>query len=370
MKKILALSVAVLLSACQNPSVSLFEHGQVSGQVNDIDARIKALENQQAQTRSRFNEVSQARYIPLGTYQANPVERREGWASSMGRYPLPAEGNMIGEITVVTARNGDTCASIAREFGVGYDALEKANLDAKGRGVDCLALRAGEQIFLPTQFVLPDAPRTGVVINLPEMRLYHYPEEGGMVDVYAIGIGREGWRTPEGILKIIEKKANPTWTPPASIRKEHAEKGDILPAVVPAGPDNPLGLFAMRLSNPSYLIHGTHKPDGVGSAVSHGCIRMYPEGIEELFSKVNKGTQVNIVNQPLKIGYDATGNVFLEYHAMFDENTGKLLSARKNLGLINERASQEALQRGTQIDKGMLEAIVNNPTGIPVQVNL
>ncbi|MGB5834860.1 MAG: L,D-transpeptidase family protein, partial [Thiohalocapsa sp.] len=134
------------------------------------------------------------------------------------------------------------------------------------------------------------------------------------VETFPISIGREGWGTPVGSFSIAQKIKDPTWTPPASIRREHAEKGDILPAVVPAGPDNPLGQYAMRLSAPSYLIHGTNKPWGVGMQVSHGCIRMYPEDIEHLFPEVPQGTPVTIVRQPYKVGW-LGDQLYLEVNA-------------------------------------------------------
>ena len=168
----------------------------------------------------------------------------------------------------------------------------------------------GKDVLVPDFHVLPKAPREGLVMNLAEKRLYYYPS-ANEVQVFSVGVGRDGWETPVGSYSIIEKIKDPTWTPPASIRKEHAEKGDPLPAVVPAGPDNPLGAYAMRLSNPSYLIHGTNKPWGVGMPVSHGCTRMYPEDIEALFPKVEKGTPVRIVNQPYKVGWSGD-QLFLE----------------------------------------------------------
>ena len=157
-------------------------------------------------------------------------------AAHAEKYELPPPDiNVIGQVQQISAKQGETFADIGREYGIGYDAMEHAN-----QGVDGLYLREGEQILLPTRFILPDAPREGIVINLPEMRLYYYPPNSNVVHVFAIGIGREGWGTPKGILSIAEKRANPTWTPPASIRAEHAANGDPLPAVVPAGPDNPL----------------------------------------------------------------------------------------------------------------------------------
>ena len=147
--------------------------------------------------------------------------------------------------------------------------------------------------MVPSQFVLPVAPRDGIVLNVPEMRLYYYlPKKKNQpreVITYPLGVGREGWNTPYITTNIVEKKASPNWYPP-------------LPEIVKAGPDNPLGDFAMRLGQRDYLIHGTNKPYGVGMRVSHGCIRLFPEDIEALFEKVALKTPVRIINQPYKIG--------------------------------------------------------------------
>ena len=182
----------------------------------------------------------------------------------------------------------------------------------------------GTKIVIPTQFVLPRAPNRGIVVNVAELRLYYFPAassvapEGTLagsrrVITHPISIGRMDWSTPLGTTSVTGKVANPSWTPPQSIRDEHAARNDILPRVVPAGPDNPLGKHALRLGLPGYLIHGTNKPSGVGMRVTHGCIRMFPEDIEALFKTVPAGTPVMIVNQPYKLGWTADG-LYLEAH--------------------------------------------------------
>jgi L,D-transpeptidase ErfK/SrfK len=207
------------------------------------------------------------------------------------------DDSVIGTPFYVKTHKDHTLLDIGRFHGLGYDEMAHANPK-----VDMWVPGEGTEVLVPTQHVLPDTPREGIVLNLSEKRLYYYrsPTE---VETYPISIGREGWNTPVGSFSISQKIKDPTWTPPASIRKEHAEKGDILPDVVPAGPDNPLGQFAMRLSVPGYLIHGTNKPWGVGMRVSHGCIRMYPEDIATLFPEVTEGTPVTIVKQPYKVGW-------------------------------------------------------------------
>jgi L,D-transpeptidase ErfK/SrfK len=219
-------------------------------------------------------------------------------------YDLPPEGSdVVGAVTMVTAREDDTLLDIARRHGLGYEDIVRANPD-----VDTWLPGEGTEVVLPTRYVLPPGPRRGVVLNLPEYRLYYYPtpEPGQqpVVMTYPISIGRMDWETPLGRTSIIQKVTNPSWYPPESIRAEHAADGDPLPRVVPPGPDNPLGKHAMRLGLPGYLIHGTNRPDGVGMRVTHGCIRMFPEDIDYLFGRVGVDTSVRIINEPVKVGWN------------------------------------------------------------------
>ncbi|MEA3278608.1 MAG: L,D-transpeptidase family protein [Pseudomonadota bacterium] len=227
---------------------------------------------------------------------------------------VSGDDSVIGQAFYVKTRHEDTLLDIGRHNGLGYDEMKHAN-----RGVDMWVPGEGKDVLVPTQFVLPSAPRQGVVLNLAEKRLYHFPSTGEVV-TYAISIGREGWSTPLGSFRIVRKDKDPAWYPPASIRKEHAAEGRPLPAVVPAGPDNPLGQHALRLSAKGYLIHGTNKPWGLGMQVSHGCIRMYPEDIEQLFPKVQVKTPVTIVNQPYKVGWRGD-DLYLEVHAKEGDET-------------------------------------------------
>lgn len=234
-------------------------------------------------------------------------------------YPLPKDHDVIGEVREVIARHEDTFVSLARRHGVGLEELKLAN-----PGVDMWLPGEGTKVTLPTQFVLPRAPRTGIVINIAELRLYYFPkDEPEKVYTYPISIGRMDWRTPVGTTSITAKAKNPSWYPPQSIRDEHAARGDILPAVVPPGPDNPLGNHSLRLGLPGYLIHGTNMPSGVGMRVTHGCIRMFPEDIEAMFERVPTGTPVHIVNQPYKLGWNAAGELMLEVHPPIEEELGE-----------------------------------------------
>ncbi|WP_444999467.1 L,D-transpeptidase family protein [Halomonas mongoliensis] len=220
-----------------------------------------------------------------------------------GHYPLPEEGNVIGEsYTVIVDDHEDTLIDIARRHNLGYEEIVRANPD-----VSIWIPGEGTEVKIPGQFILPEAERTGVVINIAELRLYYFPEarngETPRVETYPIGIGREGYDTPLGVTKTTMRLEDPAWYPPRSIREEAAERGDPPPAVVPPGPDNPLGRHAILLDIPGYLIHGTNDPDGIGMRASRGCIRMFPEDVESVFHNVPVGTRVNIIDQPIKVGW-------------------------------------------------------------------
>jgi L,D-transpeptidase ErfK/SrfK len=223
-------------------------------------------------------------------------------ATATHRFIVPDGDDVVGRVQVTEASKEDTLPDHARRFNVGYEEIVRAN-----PGVDPWLPGEGRRIVLPTEFVLPDAPREGVVINVAAMRLFYYPprKKGAPVEVitHPIGIGKLGWATPEGETRILTRVKDPVWTPPASVRKEHAKDGDILPARVPAGPDNPLGRHMFRLGWPSYLVHGTNKPYGVGMRSSHGCVRLYPEDIAILYDAVPIGTRLRVVNQPYLLGW-------------------------------------------------------------------
>ncbi|MEX2480040.1 MAG: L,D-transpeptidase family protein [Gammaproteobacteria bacterium] len=226
--------------------------------------------------------------------------------------------DVIGEMGLTTAVHDDTLSDLARAYSQGYNEMRLANPE-----VDPWLPGEGTEVVIPSLYVLPQAPRKGVVVNVPEMRLYYFParrhEGQEVVYTYPISIGRQQWTTPKGQTKIVAKVKDPAWYPPQSIRDEHAAEGDILPRVVPAGPDNPLGQHALRLSIDGYLIHGTNNPYGIGMRVTHGCIRMYPKDVERIFGMVGVGTPVHIVNQPFKIGL-AHGRIYLEIHPHLDED--------------------------------------------------
>ena len=276
-------------------------------------------------------------------------------------FVLPsADTDVIGKVQVIYARHEDTLAEIARDYGLGFDEIVAAN-----PGVDPWAPGRGTKIVLPTQFVLPDAPRKGLVLNLASLRLFYYPKSKGngpqKVVTYPIGIGREGWRTPQGKFRITEKRKNPVWGVPASIRREHAAEGDPLPAVVPAGPKNPLGAYAMRLNLPQYSIHGTNKPYGVGMRVSHGCIRLYPEDIARLYPDVPIGTGVHIVNQPYLAGW-LNGQLYLEAHEPVTEDAKRWKASHEPM---KKAVRKKASGRPDAVDWSKATRVTKEARGIP-----
>jgi L,D-transpeptidase ErfK/SrfK len=280
-----------------------------------------------------------------------------------------ANQDVIGGVQVVFAKYEHTLPAIAREYDLGYEELRLAN-----PRVDVWLPGEGTPIYLPTAAVLPDAPREGIVINVATMRLLYYTRyrettAAGDVDRIAvtshpIGIGREGWATPLGRAEVTQKARDPVWYPPASVRAEHAANGDPLPGIVPPGPDNPLGRFALALSIPGYLIHDTNKPSGVGMRVSHGCIRLYPEDIEALFERIDKGTPVHIVDQPVLAGW-RDGELFLEVHPALAEDQRDLLrEAERAIGAALERASEPH----AAVDAAVVTRVVEEKRGIPFPV--
>lgn len=229
-------------------------------------------------------------------------------------FPMPEEGNdLVGQPFKYRAIYEDTFSDIARLYDLGFRQLKAANPD-----VDAWLPGEGTEITIPQQYILPPGPREGIIINLAELRLYYFPKDRNEVDTYPLGIGREGWSTPVGETRIVRKKKDPTWNVPASILKEHEEDGNPLPPIVPPGPDNPLGGYALYLSMNGYLLHGTSKPFGVGMRVSHGCIRLYPENIEQLFQQIPVGTPVRIINQPYKAGW-LNSELYVEAHHPLSE---------------------------------------------------
>lgn len=283
-------------------------------------------------------------------------------------YDLPADGSdVIGSTDYVYATYEDTLPDIARRHGLGYEEIVKAN-----PGVDPWLPGEATKVVLPTQYVLPQAPREGIVVNISEMRLYYYPPakngQPRQVVTYPISIGRVDWQTPLGLTQIVSKRKNPTWYPPESIRKEHAEAGDPLPAVVGPGPDNPLGQHALNLGISGYLIHGTNKPAGVGMQVTHGCIRLYPENMETLFSAVDVGVKVRLVDQPYKVGWHE-GRLYLEAHGAIGKSAVEPQTAKNNTPVVKAIIAATE-QRAANIEWSKLGSIIDRADGIPVPISI
>ncbi|MGH7822152.1 MAG: L,D-transpeptidase family protein [Candidatus Binatia bacterium] len=264
---------------------------------------------------------------------------------------------VVGMPRPYTFRRGDTLHDVARHLGLGINEVQAAMPD-----VEVWLPPEGQSRHFPTWWVLPQSDHPGVVINIPEMRLYYYPADmAGTVVTYAVGLGRDEWQTPIGHFKVSEKTVNPTWVIPDSIREERArEKGRFERVIAGGAPDNPLGRYRMRLTLPLYGIHGTNIPWGVGMKVSHGCVRLYPEDIERLFPLVPVGTPGEFVYQPVKIGA-RSGHVFIEVHdAIYDEQFDYWNEART---LLAERGWED------RVDWGRLAEAIDRKSGAPTRIS-
>jgi len=272
-----------------------------------------------------------------------------------------SEQRMVGELQLIETRHEDTFVDIARAYNLGFDELVDAN-----PSVDPWLPGAGTQVLLPTRFVLPDAPHEGVVINLASKRLFYYlePDADGAraVVTFPIGIGQMGTATPEGTTTVTSKGKDPVWFPPASIRREYAAEGNPLPAEVMPGPDNPLGSYVLILGMPSYLVHGTNRPAGVGMRVSHGCVRLFPENIQFLYQAVPVNTMVTIVNQPWLFVWEDQ-NLYLEAHQPLsddDRNWHEMLPA-----MLQSRLADAPNGAGMVLPE-RLDQVIADAQGIPV----
>ncbi len=269
--------------------------------------------------------------------------------------PQGSDG-LVGKEERINAGRKDTLIDIGRQNSFGYDEISNAN-----PGIDPWMPPDGSTVVLPHVHILPDAPREGIVINTAEMRLYYYPKATSTVETYPVSIGRTDWNTPLVTTRIARKMANPAWYPPASIRKEHAAKGDPLPSVVPPGPDNPLGKYALYLGIPGYLLHGTNNEYGIGMQVTHGCMRLYAPDVERLFQKVPVGTTVRIINQPYKVGW-RDGVLYVEVHLLEE-------GAQSSSAQLNQLVQQHTKEfMDYPVDWHAVEQARIEASGIPVAV--
>lgn len=275
-------------------------------------------------------------------------------------FELSGDQALIGEIAAVESRENDTLPDIARHFGLGYNDITAANAS-----VSPWTPAANSRVLLPLQFILPDAPHKGIVLNVANMRMFYYPKkEPNKVYTYPVGIGRDGWNTPMGMTSVAVKTPNPDWHVPPSIHREHAAKGHFLPSVVRSGPDNPLGYYAMRLAIGSYLIHGTNKPFGIGMQISHGCVQMYPEDIEVLFKKVSVGTPVRIVHDPYLTAWYGD-MLYLEANEPLEKWSSSKPQLKKQ---VSKELSKIAKQHNVTVDWGKVDKVIQRADGIPTPV--
>ncbi|MCC7259671.1 MAG: L,D-transpeptidase family protein [Alphaproteobacteria bacterium] len=267
---------------------------------------------------------------------------------------------MVGEIPPYRAGRDDNLYALSRRNDVGIVEMLSAN-----PGIDPWMPRVGTAITIPTRFVLPPVPREGIVINLAELRLYYYPTDATVM-TFPIGIGQEGWQTPTGATKIVKKRKDPEWRPPASIRAQKPE----LPEVVPAGPDNPMGAFALNLGWPSYAIHGTNRPYGIGRRSSHGCIRMYPEDIATLFAEVKEGTPVTVVDVPYKLGW-YKDTLWLEVsptQEQSDEIAQYMQPAHMSIPELYDAITAATEGYDAKINWYIAETVATQRTGVPTGI--
>lgn len=274
---------------------------------------------------------------------------------------MPDDGDaLVGDVFSILSRNEYTLAEIGRAYGLGFREIVAAN-----PSVNPWVPGDGTEIVLPVSFLLPESDRHGVVLNLAELRMYYYLDDGKTVLSYPIGIGREGWRTPRMNARVVAVVANPSWMPTESILAEHEAMGDPLPRVVPPGPDNPLGKYAVQLDVPGYFLHGTNKALGVGMRVSHGCVRLFPEDIEEFARRVRKGTRLTVVDQPIKTGWHR-GSLYLEIHEPLEEERGEWDPVAKARDAVHRAAAG----RDVRINDEKLVEVALAAQGIPAKVSL
>lgn len=280
-------------------------------------------------------------------------------------YPLPPEGSrLVGKSFVITVPEGNTqpLEYFAAQYDQGFSNMTEAN-----PGVDVFLPRAGTPLTIPQQLILPDTARQGIVINTAEMRLYYYPEGSNTVQVLPIGIGQAGRETPRNWVTHVERKQEaPAWTPTANTRKEYAREGKTLPAFVPPGEDNPMGLYAIYIGK-LYAIHGTNANFGIGLRVSQGCIRLRKDDIKYLFDNVPVGTRVQFIDQPVKTTLEPDGQRWLEVHEPLSRNRAEFESDRK-VPLPMTTQLRNATE-GAGVDASVVSATLMRRSGMPVMIN-
>ncbi|MCK6895142.1 L,D-transpeptidase LdtE [Enterobacter bugandensis] len=279
-------------------------------------------------------------------------------------YPLPPAGSrLIGQNQTYTIQEGDNkLQTIARRFNTAAQVILETN-----NTIAPVNPAPGTVITIPSQMLLPDTPREGIVVNLAELRLYYFPPGENIVQVFPLGIGQLGLETPVSTTRVSQKIPNPTWTPTAGIRARSLAQGIKLPPVVPAGPNNPLGRYALRLGigNGEYLIHGTSAPDSVGLRVSSGCMRMNAPDIKALFEQVRVGTRVQIINEPVKFSVEPDGKRYIEVHRPLAQVEGE----NPQISPITHSADFATFVSQAGSDKALIDKALARRAGIPVVVS-
>lgn len=279
-------------------------------------------------------------------------------------YPLPPAGSrLIGQNQTYTIQEGDNkLQAIARRFNTAAQLILETN-----NTIAPVNPAPGTVITIPSQMLLPDTPREGIVVNLAELRLYYFPPGENIVQVFPLGIGQLGLETPVTTTRVSQKIPNPTWTPTAGIRARSLAQGIKLPPVVPAGPNNPLGRFALRLGigNGEYLIHGTSAPDSVGLRVSSGCMRMNAPDIKALFEQVRVGTRVQIINEPVKFAVEPDGKRYVEVHRPLAQVEGE----NPQVAPISHSEDFVTFVSQSGSDKALIDKALSRRAGIPVVVS-
>ncbi|HAT1611228.1 TPA: L,D-transpeptidase [Raoultella planticola] len=280
-------------------------------------------------------------------------------------YPLPPEGSrLVGSPQLITVPHNNTqpLEAFAAQYGQGLSNMLEAN-----PGVDVFLPRSGTTLVIPQQLILPDTVREGIVVNVAEMRLYYYPPEGNSVEVLPIGIGQAGRETPRNWVTTVERKQEaPTWTPTANTRREYARRGESLPAFVPAGPENPMGLYAIYIGR-LYAIHGTNANFGIGLRVSQGCIRLRNDDIKYLFDNVPVGTRVQIIDRPVKFTVEPDGSRWVEVHEPLSRNRAEYESDRKVP--LPMTTGIQAFVQGEGVNVMRAEQALERRSGMPVNIS-
>lgn len=269
-------------------------------------------------------------------------------------YPLNQNTEMVGKVFSVTPQNMDTFSRYARIYDVGAYALQHANPGINEDYPD----KQKKDIVIPGAFILPST-REGIVVNLPELRLYYFTATD--VSTFPVSVGRDGWGTPVAHTTIVRKEKDPVWVVPDSILAESAAKGRSIPAVMPAGPKNPLGLYALHLGMNGYLIHGTNTPTSIGRPVSHGCIRMFPADIEQVFNMVSVNTPVSIINEPIKAAWQ-DNKLYLQVYPSLHQYP---MSETDRQTLAKNALTTASNGKNVQVDWHLVDTVMKQQTGIP-----